>query len=88
MFTLDWGDAPIDEQRARATLQAEMDALVEIMQAKGDSECRRGMWGVVGGEDEFCDFEKVRFIDGEQPPDCEDGTGAGGLRGQGLPVPA
>ena len=83
MFTVDWASMPLDEQRARAALQAEMDPLVEIMQAKGDSECRRGMWGVVGGEDEFCDFEKVRYIDGERPPDCEEGTGVGGLRGQG-----
>ena len=83
MFTLDWGGAPIDEQRARAALRAEMEPLVEMMQAKGESECRRGMWGVVGGEDELCDFEKVRFIDGRPPPDCEDGAGAGGLAGQG-----
>ncbi len=83
MFTVDWGAMPIEEQRAQAALQAELDVLVEIMQAKGDSECRRGMWGVVSGEDEFCDFEKVRYIDGERPPDCEDGTGVGGLRGEG-----
>ena len=83
MFTVDWGGMPIEEQRAQAALQAELDVLIEIMQAKGDSECRRGMWGVVGGEDEFCDFEKVRYIDGERPPDCEDGAGVGGLRGEG-----
>ena len=83
MFTLDWGGMPIDEQRARAALRAEMEPLVEMMQAKGESECRRGMWGVVGGEDELCDFEKVRYIDGQRPPDCEDGVGAGALRGEG-----
>ncbi|MYH31257.1 MAG: DUF3604 domain-containing protein, partial [Acidobacteria bacterium] len=83
MFTLDWGGLPIDEQRARAALRSEMEPLVEMMQAKGDSECRRGMWNVLGGEDELCDFEKVRYIDGELPPDCEDGTGEGGLRGEG-----
>ena len=60
-----------------------MEPLVEMMQAKGESECRRGMWNVIGGEDELCDFEKVRYIDGQRPPDCEDGTGEGGLRGEG-----
>ncbi len=83
MFTLDWGGLPLDEQRARAALRTEMEPLVEMMQAKGESECRRGMWNVVGGEDELCDFEKVRYVDGERPPDCEDGTGEGGLRGEG-----
>ena len=66
-----------------AALRTEMEPLVEMMQAKGESECRRGMWNVVGGEDELCDFEKVRYVDGERPPDCEDGTGEGGLRGEG-----
>ena len=51
MFTLDWGGLPIDEQRARAALRNEMEPLVEMMQAKGESECRRGMWNVIGGED-------------------------------------
>ena len=83
MFTLDWGGLPLDEQRARAALRTEMEPLVEMMQAKGESECRRGMWNVVGGEDELCDFEKVRYIDGERPADCEDGTGEGALRGEG-----
>ncbi|MEE2638245.1 MAG: DUF3604 domain-containing protein [Acidobacteriota bacterium] len=83
MFTLDWGADPIDQQRARASLRAEMEPLVEMMQSKGESECRRGMWGVVGGEDELCDFEKIRFIDGMPPPDCEDGMGVGALRGEG-----
>ena len=39
MFTLDWGGLPIDEQRARAALRSEMEPLVEMMQAKGESEC-------------------------------------------------
>ena len=83
MFTLDWGGASIDDQRDYARLRAEMEPLVEMMQAKGASECRTGMWGVVGGDDELCDFEQARFIDGRPPPDCEDGTGAGALRGEG-----
>ena len=83
MFTLDWGDASMAQQRARASLRAEMEPLLEIMQAKGASECRRDMWGVVGGDDELCDFEQARFIDGRPPPDCEEGIGAGALRGEG-----
>ena len=83
MFTLDWGAAPIEAQLARATLRAEMEPLVEMMQSKGESECRRSMWGVGGGEDELCDFEKIRFIEGSPPPDCEAGTGIGALRRQG-----
>lgn len=83
LFTLDWGDASLGDQRAAAALRAEMEPLVEMMQAKGASECRRGMWGVVGGNDALCDFEQARFIDDEPPPDCEDGVGAGALRGEG-----
>ena len=83
LFTLDWGDASLDEQRTYAALRADMEPLVEMMQAKGASECRRGMWGVVGGDDALCDFEQARFIDERPPPDCEDGVGAGALRGEG-----
>ncbi len=42
------------ENRGYAELQQEMEPLVEIFQAKGDSECRVG----VGSNDELCDFEK------------------------------
>ena len=83
MFTLDWGGQSIEQQRAYASLRAEMEPLLEMMQAKGASECRRGMWGVVGGEDELCDFEQARFIDTRPPPDCEDGIGARALSGEG-----
>ncbi len=83
MFTLDWGGQSIAEQRAYAALRVEMEPLLEMMQAKGASECRPGMWGVVGGEDELCDFEQARFIDNRPPPDCQDGTGARALSGEG-----
>ena len=82
MFTLDSG-ASLEALQTHARLRAEMEPIVEMMQAKGASECRRGMWGVVGGDDPLCDFEQARFIDGAPPPDCEDGTGAGALRGEG-----
>ena len=39
----------------QARLRAETEPLVEIIQAKGESECHTG----VGTEDELCDFEKL-----------------------------
>ena len=83
MFTVDWEAMDLQAQRKRARMQREMEPLVEMMQAKGASECRRGMWGVEGDDDPLCDFEQARFIDGRPPPDCKDGTGSGALRGEG-----
>lgn len=40
---------------AEAWLQREMEPLVELIQHKGDSECRVG----VGSTDEACEFEKI-----------------------------
>ena len=63
----------------RAALRARMEPVVEIMQHKGDSECRNGLAGVLGGPDELCDFEKfenLTFLDkyGEaSAPACGEG---------------
>jgi hypothetical protein len=43
------------EDRGDAQLRQKMEPLVEIFQAKGDSECRFG----VGSNDELCNFEKL-----------------------------
>jgi hypothetical protein len=63
MFAVDypgaWSEA---EQRARAALRARIEPLVEIMQHKGDSECRNGLEGVLGANDELCDFEKFENL--------------------------
>jgi hypothetical protein len=83
MFTVTYKDRSLEEQRARAELQASLEPLVEIIQSKGESECRMGMYGVIGGEDELCGFEKVRFVTGERPADCEEGSGAGALTAAG-----
>ncbi len=84
MFTVTYKDRPMDAQRARAELQRRLEPLVEMIQAKGESECRTGMWGVLGGEDELCGFEKVRYAaDGARPQDCEDSFGSGALAGMG-----
>ena len=48
-----------------AQLRAKMEPLVEIIQAKGESECHTG----VGTEDELCGFEKL-----ERRPVCAGGA--------------
>lgn len=73
---------PIEAQRARAELRARMEPLLEVVQAKGESECRNGFAGVAG-VDEICDLDKVRTIEGRLPPDCGEEAGAGALRGAG-----
>ena len=69
------GTGGLEEQRALASMRAEMEPLVEIFQHKGDSECRNGMYGITGQPDELCNFEKLRKPDA---PDCMDGWGIGG----------
>ncbi len=59
MFAVDYPGAGSREAKAeRARLRARMEPVVEIMQHKGDSECRNGLPGVLGAVDELCDFEK------------------------------
>ena len=80
MFAVTGRDLPIEEQRARAVLRADLERLAEISQIKGDSECRNGMSGVLGGPDEFCGFEQWR---GPRFEDCGEGVGKGALMDQG-----
>ena len=81
MFAIEYGDAEtIEEQAEVARLRAEMEPIVEMSQMKGDSECRNGMWNVLGATDELCGFEKMRAAD---TPDCEDGKGEGALGNMG-----
>jgi hypothetical protein len=79
MFQVDYRDELPETQRALASLRARTETLVEIMQVKGDSECRNGLPGVVG-VDEECDFEKFRPAVLE---DCGEGAGEGALGGIG-----
>ncbi|MEM9175605.1 MAG: DUF3604 domain-containing protein [Myxococcota bacterium] len=83
LFETTWRRAPRDEQIRRIQVRARIERLVEMMQVKGESECANGMYGVVGGEDELCDFEKIRRFAPEPPEDCEEGAGWGALRGNG-----
>ena len=64
-----------EEELAQASLRARLEPLYEVFQHKGDGECSNGLSGVLGRPDELCDFEKLRKV----PPDCGDGTGAGGV---------
>jgi hypothetical protein len=83
LFAIWYRDLPLEEQRAQATLRAGLEPVVEMMQLKGESECRGGMYGVVGGPDELCDFEKVRDLSPRPPEDCGEGTGSGAQAGRG-----
>jgi hypothetical protein len=83
LFSIWYRDLPLEEQRTQAQLRAEIEPLVEMMQIKGESECRNGLYGVVGGPDELCDFEKIRDMPGVEYEDCEEGTGSGAQAGRG-----
>lgn len=83
MFSLDYGTDDPKEQAEIAALRSEIEPLVEIFQLKGDSECRNGLWNVLGASDEFCNFEKYRDWQGARFDDCESGAGNGALVGKG-----
>lgn len=71
-----------EEQQAMAKLRQRLEPLVEVLQVKGDSECRNGLSGVIGVPDELCDFEKLRVPE-EEADDCGDGFGSGGMQLRG-----
>ena len=83
LFAIWYRDLPLEEQREQARLRAGLEPLVEIVQVKGESECRSGMYGVIGGPDELCGIEKVRDMPGAPLEDCEEGVGKGAQRGRG-----
>jgi hypothetical protein len=83
LFAIWYRDLPLEEQRAQARLRAGLEPIVEMVQYKGESECRNGMYDVVGGPDELCDFEKIRDLPGVPLEDCEEGTGSGAQRARG-----
>ena len=83
MFATDYpGASTLEEQADRARLRVQIEPIVEIMQHKGDSECRRGLVDVMGSDDALCDFEKFESaafsnVTGEDDADgvgtCYDG---------------
>ncbi|MEE2673404.1 MAG: DUF3604 domain-containing protein [Myxococcota bacterium] len=83
MFKIEYADLPLEEQREEAALRARLEPIVEMMQIKGESECRNGMYGVVGEPDELCNFEKARDLGGQTFEDCEEEAGYGAQRAQG-----
>jgi hypothetical protein len=72
------GATSLEEETEVAALRARTEPLTEIYQAKGDSECRNGLYRVGGAPDEFCDFEKVRRKT-EIFDDCKDDIGDRGM---------
>ena len=81
MFPLSYPSVPLDARRERATLRAELEPLMEMMQIKGESECRNNLWGVVGAYDELCDLEKWEPLNSAD--DCEGEQGIGKSLGRG-----
>jgi hypothetical protein len=81
-FRIPWRNESLGEQRRQAGLRARWEPVVEMMQIKGESECKSGMWQVFG-EDELCDFEKLRGVDERGPQDCEDDYSRGAIFGRG-----
>ncbi len=71
-----------DVGRAEAERRARLEPLVEVMQHKGDSECRLDPVG----EDELCAFEKLPYDDfqGKYVPWLADEPGAGSFVRDGL----
>jgi hypothetical protein len=60
MFARDYpGASSTAEERAMAKQRVALEPVIEIMQHKGDSECRSGLAGVFGDPDELCGFEKL-----------------------------
>lgn len=69
----------VEEQQTQAQLRQRIEPLAEVLQVKGDSECRNGLSGVVGAPDELCDFEKLR-APMELAEDCGDEFGRDGMK--------
>lgn len=81
-FWVPWKNETLAEQQRQAKLRARLEPLVEMMQIKGESECKEGMWQVLG-EDEMCGFEKIRGVGAQAPEDCEDDYATGAIFGKG-----
>lgn len=83
MFRVEYADLPLAEQRREAALRARLEPIVEMMQIKGESECRNGMYEVLGAPDELCNFEKIRDFGQPELEDCEEGADWGAQAGRG-----
>ena len=83
LFRAEYADLPTAAQKEEAAIRARLEPVVEMMQIKGESECRNGMYGVVGAEDELCNFEKIRDFGQPELTDCGEGQGKGAQAGKG-----
>ena len=83
MFKIEYAELPLEEQRKEAALRASLEPIVEMMQIKGESECRNGMYGVVGAPDELCGFEKARDFGRIEFEDCKEEAGYGAQAARG-----
>ncbi len=70
------------KERHDLELRKKIEPLAEIMQVKGDSECRNNLTSVLGQRDEYCDFEKLRPVN-EKIIDCGNTIGRDGMLLQG-----
>lgn len=90
IFSIPWREETLPEQQRQAALRLKLEPIVEMMQIKGESECKASLWNVLG-EDEFCDFEKMRgtMANAAKPTqqttvDCKlREFGSGAIRGAG-----
>lgn len=81
-FTLMYKSGTPSQQRRVASTRARYEPIVEMMQIKGESECRNNAWNVIGN-DEQCGFEKLRHFTIDRPEDCEGDIGSGAIAGFG-----
>jgi hypothetical protein len=76
MFAVDYAETNgRAAETERAKLRARLEPVVEVMQHKGDSECRAEMPGILGSADELCRFEKFEdatWKTAEPPGVCGD----------------
>ncbi len=82
-FSIWYAELAEEEQREEAALRARIEPIVEMMQIKGESECRNGMFEVLGEPDELCGFEKNRDFGQPDLEDCGEGKGEGAQQGKG-----
>ncbi len=83
MFRVEYAGLSLEQQREEAALRARLEPIVEMMQIKGESECRNGMYNVLGAQDELCEFEKIRDFGQPELEDCELGSSHGAQAGKG-----
>ena len=83
LFRAEYAGLSQAEQQHQATVRARLEPVVEMMQIKGESECRNGMFNVVGAPDELCEFEKIRDFGQPDLTDCGETVSKGAQAGKG-----